>query len=107
MHMNYTKKTSITLIAILFSIGCYAFPIDKVQANNILIRTNRVIGHAHMSIKKGGNLTGDFAKAVHHERVAKSLFKSGEYEKAIYHSRLARILATQAIKANKVKLPMD
>ncbi len=82
-------------------------PVDKQQANNILIRTNRVIGHAQMSVKKGQNFTGALSKAVHHERVAKAYFKSGEYEKAIYHSRLARILATDAIKSNKIKLPMD
>ena len=101
----------IFIITLFFSgnalVGYTNPPIDKTQANNILIRTNRVIGHAHMSVKNGKKFTGDFAKSVHHERVAKAYYKSGEYEKAIYHSRLARMFATDAIKANKVRLPMD
>ena len=99
------------LVAALFilvaSFHAIGGPVDRMQANNILIRTNRVIGHAHMSVKKGGNYTGDLAKAVRHERTAKAYFKQGEFEKAIYHSRLARIQASDAIKANKIKLPMD
>lgn len=80
---------------------------DKIPARNFIIRTNRVIGHAQMSVKRGGKQTGDLAKAVMHERVAKKLFLEGNYLKAVHHSRRARILAVQAIKANNVKPPLE
>ena len=98
-----------TLLTCLFYLGVsigVAAP-DKLQAKNILIRTNRVIGHAQMSVKRGGVYSGDLAKSVVHARTAKKLFLEGNYLRAIHHSRLARVLANQAIKANKVKLPMD
>src|SRR6186713_2964547 len=81
--------------------------VDKVQAKNIIIRTNRVIGHAQMSVKRGGIYSGDLSKSVIHERTAKKLYQEGNYQRAIHHARLARVLANQAIKSNKVKLPMD
>lgn len=107
---NSMKRKASSLLILLFTAIQLTFAggtPDKLQAKNILIRTNRVIGHAQMSVKRGGNYSGDLSKAVAHARVAKKLFNDGNYLRAIQHSRLARIDAVQAIKANKVKLPMD
>ena len=103
-------KNILLLFALILSIFNNAsadIQLDKLQSKNIIIRTNRVIGHAQMSVKRGGNYSGDLYKSVIHARTSRKLYLEGNYLRAIHHSRLARQFAVLAIKINKVKLPMD
>jgi hypothetical protein len=102
------KNTASLIFIIFFALLLYPKAeaqkqVPKDKALNVLLRTNRVLGHAHMSVKRGKVYTGDLAKAVRHQRYAKKLYNNGNYLKAIHHSRRARLLAIEAIKANKVK----
>lgn len=107
------KKLSLSvalLLITLISLSAFATQppaVERQKALNVLLRTNRVIGVAHMSVKRGKVYTGNLAKAVRHERYAKKLFNQGNYHRAIVHSRKARLFAVEAIKANKVKPTSD
>lgn len=106
------KNISLTVLSLLTLLVTYPLaeaqkPIAKEKALNVLMRTNRVIGFGHMAVKRGHVYTGDLAKAVRHERFAKKLYLEGMYHKAILHSRRARLLAMEAIKANRVKPTSD
>lgn len=102
------KRFKTPLLFLFLVFFCISFtqaqdPVPKDKAKNVLLRTNRVIGFAHMSVKKGKIYTGNLGNAVKHERYAKKLYNEGNYLKAIHHSGRARKLAHEAIKANKVK----
>jgi len=108
--MKQLSISIFTLFLILISVSASKAqsPVaDRQKALNVLLRTNRVIGVAHMSVKRGKVYTGNLAKAVRHERYAKKLFNNVNYQRAIAHSRKARLHAVDAIKANKVKLTSD
>ena len=106
--MKKLHLTIFTMLLMLFSITfSQAQQPDRQKTLNFLLKTNRLIGHAHMSVKRGKVYSGDLSKAVRHERLAKQLFQNGNYKGALAHSRRARILATESIKANKVKPTSD
>jgi hypothetical protein len=99
-----------SLICLTSTTACYvqANPSeDKADCKSMIIKTNRVIGHAHMSVKRGGIYTGDLSKAVRHERAAILLYKEGNFQKALFHSGRARKYAMEVIKTNKVKPPLE
>jgi len=74
---------------------------EMAQAIKVLKRTNKIILVAHGHIKRSKIYTGDFAKAVHHQRHAKKLLKTHKAHRAMQHSRVARMYALKSIKANK------
>jgi len=73
----------------------------KEPAAKFLIKTSKAIQAAYTQLQTGKNFTGDFAKAVAHQRQALELFKSGLFQRAAYHSRLARQFAVNSLQANK------
>ncbi|MCO6499066.1 MAG: hypothetical protein J5I47_01670 [Vicingus serpentipes] len=75
--------------------------IDNVRALRVIRRTNLTIRHAQKMVYANKVYTGDFSKAVHHQRYAKVLLRRGKSHRAMLHSRLARQFAFQAIKHNK------
>ena len=75
--------------------------IDNVRALRVIRRTNLTIRHAQKMVYANKVYTGDFSKAVHHQRYAKILLRRGRSHRAMLHSRLARQFAFQAIKHNK------
>lgn len=75
--------------------------VEKHHARKVLHRTSVVIFHAHKQVKLNKNYTGDLAKAIAHQKLAKKLYLKGKYYRAIHQSRVARIFAVKAIKANK------
>jgi hypothetical protein len=103
--MNRIKITAIFFFIIFLSLSIAEAqkPVPRDKALYVLLKTNRLIGHAHMSVKMGKVYTGNLGKAVRHERYAKKLFIEGNYLRSIQHSRRARLFALEAIKANKVK----
>lgn len=106
-HLNFRIIAILAFLLIQTSLFAQEPNVPKEKALNVLLRTNRVIGHAHRAVKMGKVYTGDLAKAVRHERLAKRLYLKGMYHKAIVHSKRARLLAIQAIKANNVKPTSD
>lgn len=74
---------------------------NMAQAVKFLKRTNKVIVAAHEKLKTGKNHSGNFAKAVHHQRYAKKLLKLKKTHRAIQHSRVARKYAMLVIRENK------
>lgn len=74
--------------------------VKQEQAKRIIRRTAVVIKAAHRKVKEGKIYTGNFARAIAHQKFARKLYRSGKYFKAIHHSRRARHLAILAIKAN-------
>lgn len=107
--MNKLKTFIILIIALMLSmpIAEAQKPVAKDKARLVLLRTNRLIGHAHMSVKRGKVYTGNLGKAVRNQRYAKKLYLEGNYLRAIHYSRRARLFALDAIKANKVKPTSD
>jgi hypothetical protein len=103
-------KTSVLflfMLMILLPLAEGQKPVPRDKALNVLLRTNRFIGHAHMAVSRGKVYTGNLGKAVRHQRYAKALFLKGNYLRAIQHSRKARLHALAAVKANKVKPTSD
>jgi hypothetical protein len=107
--MNRIKTIVIFLFILILSLPLTQAqkPVAKEKALNFLLKTNRLIGHAHMAVKRGKVYTGNLGKAVRHERYAKKLYAKGMYLQSIQHSRRARLLALEAIKVNKVKPTSD
>ena len=79
----------------------------KLEAKAFLNRTNGIIMKAKGAVEVGKVYTGDIVKAVHHQKYARQMFKEGKYMKAIHHSYRARLLAFEAIKANKAAVSDD
>ena len=73
----------------------------KVKSKRVLRRTAVVMIAAHADLKRGKVYTGDFARAVRHQRYAVFLWRRGFYVRSIHHSRRARMLAINVIQANK------
>lgn len=73
----------------------------RFKANKVLRKTAVVLLAAHNQLKIHKHFTGDFARAVAHQRFAKRMYLLGEYRRAIYHSRRARMLAFTVIAENK------
>ncbi|UPT67415.1 MAG: hypothetical protein M0D57_01635 [Sphingobacteriales bacterium JAD_PAG50586_3] len=76
-------------------------PVLRVKSKRVLRRTAVVMLAAHADLKKGKVYTGDFARAVRHQRYAVFLWRRGFYARSIHHSRRARMLAINVIQANK------
>jgi len=73
----------------------------KESAKKFLNRTHMIIGYAKEVVSQHKVYTGDLAKACTHQKLARELFKEGKFKGAVYHSHRARVLAFEAIKANK------
>lgn len=99
------KKTALIIVSIL----CFGIisssaqdriGITKLQAKNFIEKTNGIIYDAQAKIKTHKIYSGDFTKAVVHQRYALNMFKQKKYTKALYHSHSARYYANQSINAN-------
>ncbi|HCQ28851.1 MAG TPA: hypothetical protein DIU39_01110, partial [Flavobacteriales bacterium] len=75
------------------------------QAYKFFKRTNIALFAAQKALKKNHVYTGDFGKAVAHQRLAKKYLNAHKPNKAIYHSKRARELAKKVIAANKGNWP--
>lgn len=73
----------------------------RVKSKRVLRRTAVVMLAAHADLKRSKVYTGDFARAVRHQRYAVFLWRRGFYVRSIHHSRRARMLAINVIQANK------
>jgi hypothetical protein len=80
---------------------------DAVRTKNMILKTNRLIGLAHMAVKNGKNFSGDLSKAVQYERFAKKCYLEKDYKKAAVYTYRAREFANAAIIANKAKPTSD
>ncbi|MBX9850618.1 MAG: hypothetical protein K2X86_02560 [Cytophagaceae bacterium] len=106
--MNKLQTIAIFILLLLFVAPLAEAQVPaRQQALNHMLKTNRLIGVAHMAVKRGKVYTGNLGKAVRNQRYAKKLFTNGNYLKAIQYSRRARLFAVEAIKANKVKPTSD
>lgn len=76
-------------------------PVLRVKSKRVLRRTAVVLFAARTDLKQGKVYTGDFARAVRHQRYAVFLWRRGFYVRSIHHSRRARMLAINVIQANK------
>lgn len=104
------KKLLTNLIIIVFTSAsfCYAQPSpSQSQTRFYLIKTNRLIGVAHMAVKRTQKYEGKLSLAVRHERKALALYNTSEYSKAIFHSKRSRVLCIEIFENNKIKLPLD
>lgn len=84
-----------------------ASPALRVKSKRVLRRTAMVLMAAHNDLKTGKVYTGNFARAVKHQRYARFLWKRGFFVRAIHQSRRARILALSVINANKGAIKTD
>ena len=106
--MNNRKHILLLLAVLVTGLMAMGYDaVDKTMAKNILLKTNRAIGVAHIVTKKTKNYTGKLAKAVSHERLAKKLYNNGNYLRAIHHSRRARLYAADIMNTNKAKPTSD
>ena len=106
----YSKIFSLLLISFLICATLHTAnsqPLRRHQARAYLNRTVLIIHEAKDQLNIGKNYTGEFARAVAHQKLARNLFQSGQFQKAIFHSHRARILAFATIKNNKGNLKED
>lgn len=73
----------------------------QLRANHVLRKTAAILHAAQKQLKTTKNFTGNFAKAVEHQRMAKKLYLKGDYGMAVQHSRRARMLGLMVIRENK------
>ncbi len=108
---SYTAKLKILIITLLVSIfslqTAVSQPLRKHQAKAYINRTVLILREAREQLNIGKNYTGDFAKAVAHQKLARNLFQSGEFQKAVFHSHRARQLAFATIRNNKGMVKKD
>lgn len=100
------------LTAFLFLLGAVmitkaAPAVDKSKAKIVLMKTNRALGVAHMTVKRTKKFTGKLGKAVKHARFAKKQYLAGNFDKSVYHSLYARKLALEIMKENGAKTGSD
>jgi hypothetical protein len=81
--------------------------VDKAKARIILMKTNRALGVAHMTVKRTKKFTGKLGRAVKHARFAKKQYLAGNFDKSIYHSFYARKLAAEVMQENNAKTGSD
>jgi len=84
-----------------FTEGLFAQPGQRIAARKAIRRTAVAINHAHKKLKENKVYTGNFVKAVRHQRYARFLFRQGKFLRAIHQTRRARQLAFLVIQANK------
>ncbi|MCB0430898.1 MAG: hypothetical protein H6585_04820 [Flavobacteriales bacterium] len=75
--------------------------VSRIAARKFLRRTNVAILYARQQVKENRNFTGDLAKGIAHQKLARRLLMQNKPLRAIHHSRRARLLAIRAIRANK------
>ena len=96
----------VCLILLFSNLTAFAQP-SQPQTRFYIIKTNRLLGVAHMTVKRTQKFTGDLALAVRHERKALALYEAKDFTTAIYHSKRCRTLCLKIFSENKIKLPMD
>ena len=100
--ITYVRTVGIILMILLLTAGeIIAQPVIRNRTRKFLNRTSLVIIAAKKELAEGKNYTGDFAKAVAHQKYARKLFIGGFYQRAAFHSHRARMLAFAVIKSNK------
>ena len=72
----------------------------QVHARRVVHRTAAILLAAQKKIKEGKVYTGNFARAIAHQRFARKLYIQGNFMRSMHHSRRARRLALLAIQAN-------
>ena len=105
-------QKSIIALFLFIGFGLSTLTIDaqpalRLKSRRVLKRTTVALMVAKNHLRKHRNFTGDFSRAVAHQRYAFRLHKRGRYPRAIYHSRRARLLAFKVIKANKGTVGRD
>lgn len=73
----------------------------KIISHNMINKNIPILKRAQEALNIGKNYTGDFSKAVQHQRRAREMYRKGLYDKAAYHAKAARGRAISSIKANK------
>ena len=76
----------------------------KVVSRNLIKGNVPILKRAQVQLKTGKNYTGDFSKAIRHQKYAIKMYKKGLYVKAALHARASRRYAFNTIKANKGKI---
>ena len=79
----------------------------KLLARGMIKRSAVVVFIAYKKVKENKNYTGDLARAIAHQKLAKKFYRRGEYFRAMHQTKRARWLAVQAIKANKGQEPKE
>ncbi len=94
---------SALLWLVVFSIHARAIaqPVIRHDARHSLHRTALILLEAQQVVKAGKIYTGNFSRAVAHQRFARKLFIDGKWLRSIHQSLRARRLAFLAIEANK------
>lgn len=78
-----------------------AQPRLRFKAHKVIRKTAVVIHVAQKQLKIHKHFTGNFARAVAHQRFAKRQYMLGNFRRAIHHSKRARMLALTVIGDNK------
>ena len=82
-----------------------ARPGMRFKANRVIRKTAMVLHAAGKQLKLNKHFTGNFARAVAHQRFAKRQYMRGNFVSAIHHSRRARMLAFMVISDNNGGAP--
>lgn len=106
--MKYIRPLLLLLVLVVGTTELNAQPrrpavrhADKVHARRVIRRTAYVILAAQKKVKENKVYTGDLARAIAHQRLARKLYFRGEFLRAMHQSRRARYFAILAIQANK------
>ncbi len=106
--MNINVLITICFLMVGSVLNLTAAPsIEKGKAKVVLMKTNRAIGVAHITVKKTRKFTGKLGQAVKHARFAKKQYEAGNFDKSVYHSLQARKLVVEVMKENGAKTGSD
>jgi hypothetical protein len=106
MNIKFLFITFTLLFASFLYTGA-APSVDKAKARIILMKTNRALGVAHMTVKRTKKFSGKLGRAVKHARFARKQYLAGNFDNSIYHSFYARKLAADVMKENNAKTGAD
>ncbi len=112
---NSTKLVSFFIVALMICTTSFAQAPKKVHpkhqavvqkdvrtvSRNKLKRNVEILKHAKKQVQANKNYTGDFSRAVKHQKFAYRLHNQGKFKQSIHHSHMAKKFAVKAIKANK------
>lgn len=101
------KKYLLTLL-LFFGVGVVnAQPLMRLKARSVLHRTAIAIYGAKKELQADKHYTGNFARAVAHQRFARRMFLRRNFLRAIHQSRLARRFAFALMKENNRPIPAE
>ncbi len=102
---SFSQRIILLILVLIFVFGATLKAQNRqMDAKKFINHTNLVLRETAKIVKKNRVYTGNFTKAVRHQKLAITLYRNGEIKKAVKHSYRARQLSVLCIKANRTNI---